>query len=327
MFHCAVEMRPADMPTTTPDSCAPHHIVVIGGMNMDITAASANVLLAADSNPGRIHCAPGGVGRNVAENLARFGHVVDLVSAVGSDAFGTRLLEATGRVGVCTRWVATLPGQRTASYLSVHGPDGDMAVAVNDMDILEQLSPELLMLRVADVKGAACVVLDANLRQDSLQWLLDSVRPQWAFVDAVSVAKCSRLAPCLAGIHTLKVNRMEAKALTGLPADTPGAAQHAAQALHNAGVRHVVVSMGAEGVAWCDETGNTAYRKARTVAVASTSGAGDALLAGLVHGHLAGWTLDEAIPFAMQCAEMTLSSPFANHPLLSVEAVQHEQNS
>ncbi len=69
MFHCAVEMRPDTMLPITSDSCASHHVVVIGGMNMDITAASGHALLASDSNPGRIHCAPGGVGRNVAENL------------------------------------------------------------------------------------------------------------------------------------------------------------------------------------------------------------------------------------------------------------------
>ena len=303
------------------DPCESNHIVVIGGMNMDITAVSARTLLAADSNPGRIHRAPGGVARNVAENLARFGHAVDMVSAVGSDAFGTSLQAACGRVGINTRWVAVLEGQRTATYLSVHGPDGDMALAVNDMEILEQLSPNFLLPHLANLSEGNCVVLDANLRQDSLQWLLISAQLHCVFVDAVSVAKCTKLARCLAGIHTLKVNCMEAQALTGLVADMPDTAQHAALALHNAGVHHAVVSMGAQGVAWCDAAGNTAYLKARKVKVVSTSGAGDALLAGLVHGHLAGWPLAQAVAFAMQCAEMTLSSPFANHPELSAQAI------
>jgi pseudouridine kinase len=58
------------------------------------------------------------------------------------------------------------------------------------------------------------------------------------------------------------------------------------------------------------------------VTVESATGAGDALLSGLAYGHLQGWPLDLAVPWAMACAELTLSSTFANSPDLSVAAVK-----
>ena len=69
--------------------------VVVGGANMDIKARSAAPVVAATSNPGHVVRSPGGVGRNVAENLARLGTPTTLVAAVGADALGDELVAAT----------------------------------------------------------------------------------------------------------------------------------------------------------------------------------------------------------------------------------------
>jgi len=56
--------------------------------------------------------------------------------------------------------------------------------------------------------------------------------------------------------------------------------------------------------------------------MASATGAGDAMLGGMVYGHLQAMPLDLSVRWAMACAELTLSSTFANSPDLSVGAVQ-----
>jgi pseudouridine kinase len=319
------------MPTSAPsslftDSCrAP--IVLVGGANMDIAAHTHLDLVPADSTPGQIQCAPGGVARNVAENLARLGHDCHLVSLVGDDVFGKSLLEATQAAGVKVAALGTQAAQRTATYLSLHGPDGDMAVAINDMAILDGLTPDHLQTHWALLQRAACVVLDCNLTPAALAWLLTQACVAPVFVDAVSVAKCLRIMPWLTHIHTLKVNRLEAQALTGLPVQSVDEACLAAVHLHQSGVRHVVISLGAQGVCWCDAQGATGHRAARPMRVVNTSGAGDALLAGLVHVHQNGLyqtvqPMARAVEFAMGCAELTLASPFANAPQLSEAAVQ-----
>jgi pseudouridine kinase len=304
-----------------PLTSRPAYIALIGGVNMDISAHSNNVPVAGDSNPGRVVCSPGGVARNVAENLLRLGLDARLFSVLGEDVFGQALRQAAADAGLDLSGCVTIPGQRTATYLSLHGPDGDMGVAVNDMGILECLTPALLQSHTAVLEGAVALVVDCNVRTDVLDW----IRVYWAdkpvFAEAVSLAKCHKLLPLLNQLHMLKANRLEAQALSGRPINSPQSACDAARSLHQRGVRNVVISMGAEGVAWCNSVGAVGHKAARPVHMASATGAGDALLSGLVYGHLQAMPLDVAVHFAMACAELTLSSTLANSPDLCVAAV------
>lgn len=296
--------------------------VVIGGANLDIVASTDAPLVLSDSNPGRVRCAAGGVGRNVAHNLGRLGHAPALVSVLGMDAFAQTVLQATREAGVDTRWCHQLPGERTATYLSLHGVDGDMAVAINDMDILARLDGALLAPLRPALQTAPCLVLDCNLHAPALACIFESPALPPVLVDAVSAIKCPRLVPWLARIHTLKANALEAAALTGMAVHSVEDAHAAACALHAAGVAQVVLSLGARGVVWSTAPGAAGFCPARAVPVVNTSGAGDALLAGLVHAHLQGWPLAQAVPWAMACSEITLQSPVANAPDLSLTAVQ-----
>lgn len=296
-------------------------VAVVGGANMDIVARTPVDGLWGDSTPGQIQCSPGGVARNMAENLARLGHETHLISAVGEDEFGRSLHAATQAAGVDVSGFQVLPSYRTATYLSVHGADGDMKIAVNDMAILEALTPEFLQPHAARLTMASVLVLDCNLSSPTLAWLFNAAARPPVFVDGVSVPKCLRLSGLLAHVHTLKVNQLEAQALSGLPTHSIEEAQAAALALHLLGVRNVVVSLGAQGLCWCDDAGVVGACAAASVDVVNSAGAGDALMAGLVHAHVSGWSLAQAVPFAMACAEMTLTTTLANHPALSVGAV------
>ncbi len=297
-------------------------VVVVGGTNMDISVSSKTPLLPQDSTPGEIHCNPGGVARNVAENLARLGVNVNLISVVGDDVFGKQVAQATAQAGVNLDALHVLPGRRTASYMALHEPVGKLSVAVNDMGILEALTPDLLQTHSYQLQQADCIMLDCNLHADALAWLLQRDTFPFIFADAVSVAKCTRLVPHLAHVHTLKVNRLEAQALTGLMVSSVDDALRASRQLHERGVRHVVLSLGQDGACWCDALGQLGYKAAAAVEVVNTNGAGDAMMAGLIDAHLAGKSLDQAVDWALACAQITLGSALANAPALSRAAVQ-----
>ena len=317
-------------------------VVAVGAANMDIAGSTEHVLAAGDSIPGRIRCAPGGVARNVAENLARLGLDVRLLSVVGDDLYGRGLLENTRNAGVDVRGCEVLGGQATSTYLSLHGPDGDMAVAVNDMSILQRITPERLQRHAAGLRHAAALVLDCNLSPDALGWLFAHTPDIPVFADCVSAFKCRRLLPWLGGVHTLKANRLEAQALCGKPVRTDRQIEGAARWLHAQGVQQVVLSLGARGVYWSERTGESGSERtgetgsARTgasgwqaavpVVVVNATGAGDALMAGLLYEHLHGAALAQAVSFATGCAALTLTAPHANHLNLSVAAVQQLRN-
>jgi pseudouridine kinase len=306
------------------------YVALIGGANMDIAAHSAAALVAGDSNPGRIACSPGGVARNVAENLMRLNVDARLISVLGDDVFGLALRQAAAAIGLNFSACTSIPGQRTATYLSMHGPDGDMGVAVNDMGIVDCLTPDLLGQHTALLNGAAAVVVDSNVRRDVLTWISSYWADKSVFAEAVSVAKCQKLLPMLGQLHTLKANRMEAQSLSELHISSPQSACEAARNLHQRGVRNVVISLGAGGVAWCNSDGVVGHRAVRPMTMVNATGAGDALLSGLVYGYIHGLPLESSVRWAMACAELTLSSTLANSPELSVASVhayieqQHE---
>ena len=102
-------------------------VCVVGAANRDIAGNSRAALLHGDSSPGEIEFSPGGVASNVAENLARMGRPsrrVRLISAVGADDFGRRLITATQASGVDVGLVGVFEDARTATYLALHGPNG-----------------------------------------------------------------------------------------------------------------------------------------------------------------------------------------------------------
>ncbi|HQX59795.1 MAG TPA: PfkB family carbohydrate kinase [Burkholderiaceae bacterium] len=299
-------------------------VLAIGAANMDITGDTPNAIVAHDSTPGRIRCAPGGVARNVAENLARLGDAVRLFSAVGDDLFGARLLESTRRAGVDVRDCLVLEEQATSTYLSIHGPDGDMALALNDMAILAQITPARLQASAALVRQARAVLVDCNLSDDALGWIFGQARMEAVFAEPVSAFKCRRLLPWLDRVHTLKANRLEAQALTGLPVDDDAGLVQATQWLHGKGVARVVLSLGARGAYWSERAGASGWQAALPADVVNATGAGDAMMAGLLHGYLQGEPLSYTIAFASACAAMTLAAPQANHVSLSVAAVRQQ---
>ena len=248
------------------------------------------------------------------------GCAVELVSVVGDDVFGSQITSSTLAAGVNTQSVRVVAGSRTASYLALLEPDGSLAWAINDMQILELLTPEILAKQAQDLQNAACWVLDCNLPERTLAWLFGRATSCPVTVDGVSAAKVSRLLPWLGQIDLLKLNRLEAAALTGLAVESLEQAMVTAQVLKAKGVGRVVITMGSLGACWCNAQGRTGYlpvspntqeAQADTLgnsnsnSNSNSNGAGDALFAGLLAALGQGRSFDAAMASAMVCAART----------------------
>ena len=169
------------------------YVAVVGGVNMDIGAVSAGELVARDSNPGHVTTSLGGVGRNIAHNLCLLGQQTAMVTVMGDDDFGRRVQENARDIGLDLSASAVLPDCRTGTYLYIAGPDGDMALAVNDMDIYQRMTPDFLRQRLDFINGADLVVLETNLPEDSIRWLCDNCRaPILADPERIVLAKNGR---------------------------------------------------------------------------------------------------------------------------------------
>lgn len=296
------------------------YVVAIGGANLDINAQPKSVVLAQDSMTGTISTSFGGVARNIAENLARLHLDCHLLSAVGEDSNGLVLLQHTEQVGVDVTDVLRIAKAHTGMYVSFHDAQGDLSIAVNDMAVLAQVTAGYLKEKQSLLKQAALIVADTNLSQDCLNGLFEQAGQIPIFIDPVSVQKASKLRAHLAKIHTLKPNRLEAENLSGISLASDEAAPAVARWFLDQGVTNIVLSLGERGL-YCANRQEQAWVKPFPVPVCNTSGAGDALMSGLVYGYLSGYSLLQAARFAQGCAALTVGVAQANCPSLSVAAV------
>ncbi len=167
-------------------------VTVIGGANTDVGGGPAASLRLYDSNPGRIEVRPGGVGRNVAHNLALLGVDVRLIAAVGDDLFGRELLAGCRALGVDVSRMLTVPGARSSTYLYVKNAAGDMHVGVADMEIVERITPDYLRPRMEEINASDAVFVDANLSGETIAFLAECCTAP-LYADPVSTAKARRL--------------------------------------------------------------------------------------------------------------------------------------
>jgi pseudouridine kinase len=154
---------------------------------------------------------PGGVGRNIAHNLALLGKNSWLLTAVGDDFYGQSLLAQTRQSGVHVDKCFLIPGENTSCYLSLLDNTGEMLVAINDMTISEQISVAFLEQHLDFIRSAAAIIADCNISEETLAWLLENSGDAPVFVDPVSAWKCVKIRGRLNKIHTLKPNRLRPK--------------------------------------------------------------------------------------------------------------------
>lgn len=290
-------------------------VVVLGGANMDLKARSARPVRPATSNPGHAETSAGGVGRNVAENLARLGTPTHLVAAVGADALGDRLLAATAGAGVDVAHVRRGP-HPTGTYTAVLDADGELVVAVSDMRATDALAPADVDGARALVLAADLVVLDGNLAPATLAHALDLAAAAGVRVvlEPVSVPKAERLRDLLEPgrpVHVVTPNRDELAALGG-----------DVDALHACGATWVWVRLGAEGSLLSGPTGRHRVRAVAAPEVVDVTGAGDAMLAAFCHALLRGDDEADAASYAHAAAALTVASPHTVRPDLTDRLVR-----
>ena len=294
-------------------------VVVIGGANVDIGGHSFAPLVTGDSNPGRVRISVGGVGRNIAHNLRLLGLPVTFLTALGRDAHGDRVAAECAMAGMDCERILRTHEDSTSTYLYIADERGDMRLAVSDMEICRLISPEYLSEQKDLLEEASAVVLDANLSPESIRYLSE-VCAAPVFADPVSVAKAERLRGSLAGIHTLKPNRLEAEALSGVPLRSPEDLPRAADALLEKGLQRVFISLGREGVYARDRDQGLLIPCCPARAVNMT-GAGDAMMAGLVWSFLKNLPLAESARAAAAAAAIAVEYRHTVNPHLSQEAL------
>ena len=303
-------------------------VVVIGGANIDLRGRPAGeVLERHTSNPGKINVGSGGVGRNIAHNLALLNVPVTLLSAVGDDGEGIRILEETGKAGVKMEQMIISGENPTGIYLAILNEKGEMEVAVSDMQILEEITMEYLRSKAYLIKESKIVVMDTNIPEQSIEYVVDLCNKVKVpiLVEPVSAEKAKKLRKILDGSGKWDIDYItpsEDELESILEAEMGGHQDmglvRAAEELKRRGVKKVIVTLGKRGIyvsyggaGGSSERGQdepSKFMAPYKSKVVDVTGAGDALVAGLIYGIYKGYPLKVAAKFGLRAAALTIST-------------------
>lgn len=286
------------------------HVLVIGSSGIDIKGRPPGPLTYGTPNLGRVRNSVGGVARNIAENLARLEVPTVLLSAIGRDAEGGRVMRASEKAGIDMESVLRIPGKRTGSYMALLTPEGQLDVAIADFEITEAIDSDYILDHEYLFEDALMVAIDATLEDDALETVIDTAARYDVKIaaDPTNPMLAGRLCRFLDALEIIVPNASETQSLCGLSAvHDRDSALDVARTLVSMGVEVAVVTLGAEGLVYAHSGGAGALRALQTEVIDAT-GAGDAFCAGMIFGMLNHVPLDEAMRLGSTAASLTLRS-------------------
>jgi len=254
-----------------------------------------------------MHTHAAGKGVNVAQVLADLGHQVTVSGFLGEDnlqAFET-LFAKRGFVDAFIR----VPGE-TRSNIKVAEQDGRITDINGPGPVVDATAQQALLDRLQQIApGHDAVVVAGSLpRGVTAQWLRELIERLNALGLKVALDSSGEAlrAALQASPWLIKPNTEELAHALGCEVVSPIAEAQAAARLHAQGIEHVVISHGADGVNWFS-VGSALHATPPKVSVASTVGAGDSLLAGMLHGLLSADTPEQTLRTATAIAAMAVT--------------------
>ena len=291
-------------------------IIVIGGANADLYGQIAVEQEApADSNPGHISIHAGGVGRNIAENLAHLGAEIEFIGHFGGDDFAIMLERSLTSSGASISLSMRTPSSNSDLYLAIHNKQGELISAVNNMGLVERLPKNFFNAHtIANaITTADLIILDGNLSEEVLDDFFQIYGNNSVIaVDSVSTVKARRFISHLSKIDYLKCNLAEARILVSagnnLSLDSIKSiesVEEISQRLMKTGVGTALISNSDAGFIVASG-GEFKHFSAPKLAKSYSSGAGDALFSGFLYAISRGENSYQASLFALKAAETAL---------------------
>ena len=298
-------------------------ILVLGGAHIDRRGRISGATAPGASNPGAWKEEAGGGAFNAARSLARLGHVVTLISPRGGDAEGEAVGAAAIAAGVIDQ-PFTFLDRRTPSYTAILERDGNLVIALADMELYRLFSPRRLAVRqVRDAIDAADALLtDANLPEQTLAELgrMAHERGKPLAGIGISPAKVVRYHELLNDFDFIFMNEAEARALTG---KAPEDFRLWPAIFRQAGLRGGAITRGRQEVVAWNGADSACLLPPELTAIGDVTGAGDGFAAGFLHAIFEGKPLGAALSLGIASARLALASEMATAENLTRELLMH----
>lgn len=286
-------------------------VIVCGSLHLDIVVDAPHLPWLDETAVGtawRQVC--GGKGGNQAVQAARAGAVTAMISRVGQDDFGQKLLTNLERGGVDTSCVARDETAGSGMSVAILNSDGDYgAVIVSGSNL--KINPQTLASEWRQLGGAAVLVLQNEVPDAVNLAMAKLARQAGAKVVFNAAPARPNFENLLDYVDVLVVNRIEAEAFSSISVSDFQGARAAAPGLVSA-TRSVVITLGGQGLVVAPAGGEMVNISPIAVKVASTHGAGDCFVGTLATRLAKGEDLVAACRFANAAAADFVAGRAAN---------------
>lgn len=295
-------------------------IVVIGASMIDLYGKSRDPLLDGESNPGKVTIFPGGVSRNISENLSRLGVKINLITSICDDPFGEIIKNNCESLGIDYSHSYFLENEASTIYMAILDNDGEMKMALSDTTALDKMPLDHIIRKEAVIERAEVIVMDASLPEDIMHYIVDHNKDKITIIDPVSIGKAHKLKNFIGKFHTVKCNLNEAEYLSGIKITDQQSLEQASASLMDKGVKQVFITMGAKGVHYHNEF-EQGQMETMANEIVNVTGAGDAFTAGVAYCALSNLNITETAKFASAMSSFSLASIRAVSPELALHKI------
>ncbi|MEH7081527.1 PfkB family carbohydrate kinase [Neobacillus drentensis] len=301
-------------------------VICIGGANIDRKFHIKEKAQLGTSNPSYATQNAGGVARNIAENLGRLGMEVSLISACGVDKDWS-VIEDASNLYMNLETVTQFPEKSTGSYTAVLDSDGELVIALADMEVYDAITPELLLRHDVLLSSAKCIMVDLNCPKETIQFLCHFAKNHNLPIVLVPVSspKMARLPDALDGVTWLITNRDESETYFHTEIKNEEDWKDAVEKWLSLGISNVIITNGKAGsMIGNREEGIFHVPPIETKEIVDVTGAGDAFSSAVIYSWLEGKSLIEIAKTGSMNASKTLQSPYTVRQDLSAGQLQKD---
>ena len=281
-------------------------IVVIGAVFVDIKGYPEAAFIPTGRNAGRVEQIHGGVGRNVAEDVANCELRPTFLSVVDESGISKDVVAKLKNHKVNTDYIRATP-DGLGTWVAVFDNDGDVYASISKRPDLRPIADVLDAHGDEIFRNADSVIIEIDIDKEVVKRVFKLAekyqKKVYAVVSNMSIALERR--DFLKSIDCFVCNVQEAGILfaddySELTPDQMALTLY--QKVTQANIRSMIVTMGGEGAVYADINGDYGHCPARKVAVNDTTGAGDSFCAGVAIGLTYGKNLEESCQIGAQLA-------------------------
>lgn len=301
-------------------------VLCFGAANHDIKLQTFYEPILESPNIAKTDSSPGGVARNISENLTKLGISTTLISRLGADEKGRNLLKLMVHSGMDISGITHSQAKPTGTYTALLNPTGELVVGMADMEICNELTPEVVCPIISESRGSPYWIVDCNVPKETLRYILNTVLPTtrlWVVTVSV-VQKMLGLATEFSNFDGLILKACELSALFEEKNQSFKSIKNCCDRLHRRNIKTIIVHT-KNGIVFSNGDQALHYKIVKDTAV-DVTGATDAFAAGLIYGLQSGLEPNQAVPYGLAAARLNMDTNYSSQPNLSLNKLLQEMN-